>query len=270
MGELILCNQMLAAFPYYIDNASLGVYSLEELSYYIIHNVYLLEADFMNEELCTWIEREGKLVDTAEQLREILRKGGTLSEFVACILAASGYCNREQIRQITGILAEMENKSEYECGKIRADRYVSNGRYMSAINEYRKLLERKDEKNEILVGNVWHNMGKAYAGLFLFPEAAECLKHAYDLNHNPQSLRECLYVYRCMRDESGFRETASAYGLTEEEISEIGGGLTEISRMEPIRQFEEKIYGLFAAEQKQEICGIVNQWKDTYRKNCRI
>ena len=36
MGELILCSHMLAAVPYYIDEASLNVYSLEELSYYIM------------------------------------------------------------------------------------------------------------------------------------------------------------------------------------------------------------------------------------------
>lgn len=270
MGELILCNQMLAAFPYYIDNASLGVYSMEELSYYIVHNVDLLEADFMNEELCAWIERELKLKEAAAQLREILRKGGTLSEFVTCILMQSGYCNREEIRRLAATLAEMENKSEYECGKIRADRYASNGRYTSAINEYRRLLAREDEKNEILVGNVWHNMGKAFACLFLFPEAADCLKRAYDLNHNPESLRECLYAYRCMRDEQGFKETADAYGLTAEQASEIRESLTEMSRMEPIRQFETQLSELFDTDQKTEICGLVNQWKDTYRKNCRI
>ena len=82
---MILCSQMLAALPYYIDEASLHVYSMEELSYYILHNVYLLEADFMNEELCAWIEHEGRQKDLAEQLREILRRDGTLLEFVTCI-----------------------------------------------------------------------------------------------------------------------------------------------------------------------------------------
>ena len=79
MGELILCNQNMAAFPYYVEEAAIGVYSLEELSYYICHNVYLLRSDFMNEDLCNWLERELKLKDAADALREIVRKGGTLS-----------------------------------------------------------------------------------------------------------------------------------------------------------------------------------------------
>lgn len=127
MGELILCNQNMAAFPYYVEEAAIGVYSLEELSYYICHNVYLLRSDFMNEDLCNWLERELKLKDAADALREIVRKGGTLSEFVTCLLSQSGYCDRMQIAQIAQQIAELEHKSEYECSKIRADRYVTNG-----------------------------------------------------------------------------------------------------------------------------------------------
>ena len=110
MGELILCNQNMAAFPYYVEEAAIGVYSLEELSYYICHNVYLLRSDFMNEDLCNWLERELKLKDAADALREIVRKGGTLSEFVTCLLSQSGYCDRMQIAQIAQQIAELEEQ----------------------------------------------------------------------------------------------------------------------------------------------------------------
>lgn len=58
MGELILCSQQLAAMPYYIENVSLNVYSLDELCYYIKNNTCLLDADFMDDELCDWVENE--------------------------------------------------------------------------------------------------------------------------------------------------------------------------------------------------------------------
>ena len=48
MGELILCSHPIAAMPYYIDNISLNVYSLEQLCYYIENHLYLIEADFMS------------------------------------------------------------------------------------------------------------------------------------------------------------------------------------------------------------------------------
>ena len=43
MGELILCSHPIAAMPYYIDNISLNVYSLEELCYYIENHLYLIK-----------------------------------------------------------------------------------------------------------------------------------------------------------------------------------------------------------------------------------
>ena len=60
MGELFICNEPIAALPYYIEGISWNVYSLEELCYYLENNTYLLENDFMNEELCTWIGKELK------------------------------------------------------------------------------------------------------------------------------------------------------------------------------------------------------------------
>ena len=270
MGELILCNQMLAALPYYIDNASINVYSLEELCYYIENNVYLLEPDFMNEELCNWISKELNMFEVADQLREICRQNGTLSEFVTCILKQSGYLRPNEIARIAQIRKEMESKSDYECGKMKADRYVENHRYISAIYEYRRLIEMEEQQNEVLTGNVWHNLGKAYAGLFLFQEAAVCLRRAYELNQNPESLRECLYACRCMRDEKNFRMIAKEGGLSEEECISLGRELTELSRMDDIKAFEEQVSELFEMGSKTEIYQMVDNWKDIYRKNCRI
>ena len=58
MGELILCKQSIAANPYFIEDGALNIYSLEELSYYIVHNVYLLNTEFASKELCRWIGGE--------------------------------------------------------------------------------------------------------------------------------------------------------------------------------------------------------------------
>lgn len=270
MGELILCNQSLAALPYYIDEAALNVYSLEELSYYIENNVFLLSTDFMNEELCTWIDKQLHLAEASAQLRSIYRGGGMLSEFVECILRQSGYLRSEQISQITSILDDLENKSEFECIKMRADRYVDNKRYVNAIYEYRKLIEKKDEVNDILMGNVWHNLGCAYAGLFFFREAASCFKRGYELNENPQTMRECLYAYRCMHDEQGFKNSAEEFGLETEQVLDISRELTAASRMEEIGQFERWLDEQFSGGREQELDEIVEEWKDIYRKNCRI
>lgn len=270
MGELILCNQALAALPYYLEEASLNVYSLEELCYYMKHNLYLLESEFMNEELCTWLDKELGLTDTAERLRDICQKDGTLSEFVECILVESGYCSVAEKKQMIRTLQEMEHKSPYECGKIRADRFMENKKYINAIYEYRKLLQVKDEKNPLLAGNVWHNLGTAYARLYFFVEAAACFRKAYELNENSESMRECLFAYRCMKDQTGFDSAVSEFALDQETAAEIGSKIRQVSNMEEIHQFELNLDQLFLKGDEQGIHAQLDEWKDTYRKNCRI
>ena len=58
--------------------------------------------------------------------------------------------------------------------------------------------------------------------------------------------------------------------MTAEETAETAHRLSTLSRTEEIRQFEEQLDGLFADGQEDEIAGILAEWKDTYRKNCRI
>ena len=140
MGELILCSHPIAAMPYYIDNISLNVYSLEELCYYIENHLYLIEADFMSEELCLWIGQELDEKDLAQSLRSVLLGNGSLSDFTELILRSCGYCSEDTIRHIRSVLLDMQNKSVFECSKIRADRYMESEKYVKAIHEYRKLL----------------------------------------------------------------------------------------------------------------------------------
>jgi tetratricopeptide (TPR) repeat protein len=274
MGELLLCNETIAAMPYYVENISVNLYSLEELCYYITHNAYLLERDFMCEELCTWLEKELKLVQLADRLRDILREQGRLSDFVRMILTENGYCLPREIQEVCEVILAMEEKSDFECSKIRADRLMEREKYLSCIYEYKRLLDSEDAKNEnaLIVGNLWHNLGTAYARLFLFEEAADCYRKAYKLNQNHASLKAELFAYRCMHDESSFTRTAMENNLDDTAMQAIRNELTLLSRGEETARFEEKLEQIVQMKEQgnqtryrlalQEI--IIN-WKEDYR-----
>ena len=104
MGELLLCNEAIAAMPYYIEGVSINVYSIEELNYYIINNIYLLDDDFMSLELCTWIENHAHLPKLAMHLRTIISTNGRLSAFVTELLEYSGYCTKEELKNTERVL----------------------------------------------------------------------------------------------------------------------------------------------------------------------
>ena len=238
MGELILCSQQLAAMPYYIENVSLNVYSLDELCYYIKNNTCLLDADFMDDELCDWVENEQHLPDIAQNLRNIKAGGGVLSEFTGCLMSACGYCTKEEQKQIRNTLQEMEHKSAFECGKIKADRFLENRKYISSIAEYRKLLQSCETEMPQMVGAVWHNLGTAYARLFLFEQAADCYARAYEKSSDKESLKECLMACRCNHDERAFERRREYFKIAPEEAKKIADELSSCSRSDAICQFE--------------------------------
>ena len=52
----ILCQTGRAEAPYFIENISMNIYSLEELWYYLDPNLYLIYQTILNEEMCNWIQ----------------------------------------------------------------------------------------------------------------------------------------------------------------------------------------------------------------------
>ena len=141
MGELILCRQSIAANPYFIEDGALNVYSLEELSYYIAHNVYLLNAEFASKELCLWIGGELGARDLEKQLLDTLSNQAPLHIFIGQILNYSGYLTSVEIRDLLQAIASFENKSPTECQKMRADRLMEKDKIVDAIFEYEKMLD---------------------------------------------------------------------------------------------------------------------------------
>jgi tetratricopeptide (TPR) repeat protein len=271
MGELLFCNEPIAAMPYYVEGISWNIYSLEELCFYIENNPYLIDRDFMNEELCTWIGKEIKNIKLAESLRDIMRMEGKLSEFVLVILVECGYTAKNKIGSIIQILQEMEEKSDFERNKLRADRLMDKEKYLGSIYEYKRLLEASDafQQTPQILGNIWHNLGTAYARLFLFKEAIHCYENAYKLNENEESLKECLFAYRCIHDEIGFLRVASQYGLSQEKIENIRVELSEIRHGEEIMKFEERLETIGSANDST-VNNIIFNWKEEYRRISRI
>ena len=270
MGELLFCNEPIAAMPYYVEGISWNLYSLEEICFYIENNPYLIDRDLMNEELCTWIGKEIKNIKLAERLRDIIRMEGKLSEFVLVIMAECGYTAKNKLGSIIQILQEMEEKSDFERNKLRADRLMEKEKYLGSIYEYKRLLEATDayQQTPQILGNIWHNLGTAYARLFLFKEAIHCYEMAYKLNENEESLKECLFAYRCIRDEIGFLRVATQYGLSQESIDNIRAEFTDIRHCEEIMKFEE-CFDDMESFNDTAVNNIILNWKEEYRRISR-
>ncbi|MGN0341446.1 MAG: hypothetical protein ACI4DO_01525 [Roseburia sp.] len=192
MGELILCVQSPAGVPYYMEQTGMNLYSMEELSWFLLNHTDYLDDSFFTEELLNWMEREQNQGENVKLLRKKMRERAGLDELVGILLDSNGFCSKEEKAEVRHSLCDIANMTPKERLKLRADRKVKNHHYHEALRIYQELLSSgSDPKlSAEQTGNVWNNMGVAYAGLFLYQEAARCFGQAYQYNNDPACLRE--------------------------------------------------------------------------------
>ena len=58
MSGYILCQTKKADKPFFVESINTNIYSLEELCYFLYHNLYLVDSSVINENLCIWISEE--------------------------------------------------------------------------------------------------------------------------------------------------------------------------------------------------------------------
>ena len=78
MSGMILCRSEYSKVPYYIEGADINVHSIEEISYFLYHDIYLVGADFFRDELFTFIEKNIKEPELAQRLVTLKNKGAQL------------------------------------------------------------------------------------------------------------------------------------------------------------------------------------------------
>jgi len=276
MSTLIYCANSIAATPYYIEEASLNVYSLEELSYFMLNNIYLLSTRLMNAELCNWIGRELKQPKLASELLSMVQNNSPLHIFVGHILNANGYASNKEIKDALAIISTFENKSEAERKKLRADRLMAGGKLVDAMYEYETLLSDEVAKtmSRITEGDVYHNLGCAFAKLFFFEEACRCFDEGYKCNQKKQTLYQLLYSARCAKNKQMFDEYVSKYQVSRADVEEVLQIVSRATVKEDIVGFDSSVndllYGNSSEEAKATIENVIANWKKEYIKICRI
>ena len=155
------------------------------------------------------------------------------------------------MQEIVRVIREMEEKSDFECNKVRADHLMEKEKYLSSIYEYKRLLESNEagEQRKELIGNIWHNLGTAYARMFLFQEAMHCYEKAYTLNQSSESMEAIKLAGQCLNNEIIVEETDFDEKL--EVIATMNGN------------GQKRNY-------KKAVSEIIFNWKEEYRRICRI
>ena len=198
MNSLILCHKKKAKQPYEILRIHRGIYTIEELVYYLCNHVYLVDYTIMNEHFCDWLEEELELQELAENIRHMLQQNGTVEQFIVTILAYSSIYTTGELSRIQDVLEKLKNQKPIEKQKFKADNLLQSGSVKSAIVAYQEIIqgERDESVEKKFYGKVYGCLGAAYGRLFLYEEAAKMYEAAYQICEDEFMLKAYLYACR--------------------------------------------------------------------------
>lgn len=264
VGKLILCKGEQSAKPYCFRLTNTNVYSIEELCYYIYHNVTTLSVELRDIDLVDWIEQELGLVDRAKKLRELVLTEAGIKDIVVCILLSCDYYGEEEIKELLKSLDEFVNLSPLEISIKRADHCLQYKQYAKAMVEYEKI--RNDDAFALLKvedrARVLHNMGISIIHCKGLLSALSIFKEVYDIDSRKEYLRSYLLTLLLLNEEKMVIELQSNEKL-KEVVEEI-----QNEYIVSLKKAEDSIKDGFIKKIKEdkEKGKVIQFQKDVYNK----
>ncbi len=270
MSGIILCRTKEAKVPLHIDSMDVNIYSLEELSYFIYNNIYVIEADIIDDKLIKFIKEDVGEYALADRIEYLIQNGGGLSQIVVTILKYVDYYNDAEIDEIKDILETLNTQKVYERLKSRADSYLNNKFYYKAIGTYNKIIEGNVDTtlSGLFYANVYNNIGVAYARMLLFEQASYYFKEAYRIGQHEDYKKAYMMSVRLARGDN-FIDNDDETGETLLIKKEIDNCVDNAKYSDEYRRLiatlNKKDEG-HVADYYNEIEQRIERWKQNYRK----
>lgn len=272
MGKLILCTSRVAVNPYVFPLSEIRVYSIEELCYYIYHNIYEITSECFDEKLVDWLRNEIGMDIMAQKLETMISINSSLKDIVVSILCSCDYYSEEEIKALLVLINEIENLPFHGRQKQKADYCLKYGRYAKAKREYDRILYGGYAVNLSAVeyGNILHNRSLACFNMGSYRESAAGWKEAYSRNNSAESLRQYLIALLLTGDTARFEQEAGTYGFTREQANEVRNEVDQASKQATEGSDYESIQKIVKYASSDEAVGFalkkLKVWKKQYRE----
>lgn len=196
MGNLILSRSRRAEHPYFVEELGIHLYTGEELSYFIYHNLMLIDDNFLDERLFRFIGQELGMNGLEMKLRKWVKQADQ-AELLMVILQDIHYYSSAELFAFKEELARIAKAGPAELMKEKADYLMGLRQYYGAIRLYDRIFTLKSDElmSEGFRGNVWFNKGSALAGIFSFDQAVDCYEKAYRLLNNDEALKRMFFIH---------------------------------------------------------------------------
>jgi len=273
VGKLILCKGRLSDTPYYIVGLGMNIYSIEELCYYFVKDAYILDKDIMDEALCDYISDELGLDEIGYALKSLISRGASLGQFVTTLLDMTGYLEEEEQAVIKRVLVDNASLSFAEKRKKRADNLLEAKKFTRAIDEYQYMINRMEKSEDPeMYSLILHNIGVAYARLFMYDKASYYFKEATLLNDDREILIHYLQSLRMTMRREAYERFVLRMGYSDSVINEAEERLAEAKSVKSNSEYAKEIEAIKELRSEGHISKYYNSiektfnsWKQEYR-----
>lgn len=254
MGKLIICNGKTAEKPYCIQLTNTNIYSIEELCYYIFHNIDTINEDIFNNTLTVWMKEELSLEKEGEVMEELLERKAPLKDMVVSVLCSSDYYTESEIKQLILVMDEIGKLTPMEKKKKKADNYLKYRQFTKAATEYENILSSPEAAalSGSQYGDLLHNLAIAQLNTVGYAAASVTFQEAYERNRNMESRKQYLFTLLLNNQEEKFKQELEHLGVNKE--------LEEEFRNELSSYFNEA-----EISQAYQIVNELSEFKDTGR-----
>ena len=273
MGRVILCETTPATTSYIFPNTKIEVFSYEELCYYIYNNIYLIGHEFVNGRLVEFLRQTGE-EELADRVRNLMDKKAGLAQIIVTILKTVDYYSVEEIEQIREILGTLGKQNICERLKTRGDGFLNNECYFSAVKCYESVIKEYQCKGLLAVDitRVYHNLGTAYARMFMYSQAADYYDEAYRYGQHEES-KKCAIAARILakRDKAPVNvdvtEDEYVAGCELETLMDNARYSDEYRELEKLEALKENDS---LGDYNRAVSAKLYEWKNSYIKYSRI
>lgn len=191
MGRYLLCG-VEASLPYEVEELDIRLYTIEELCYFIYHNLALISDDFISDRLVYFIRDELKMPETAEKIERFYVSPSDQDSTLLMLLSDVGYFTDVELTEFQNRLVERRRKNGPERVRMRADMLAKKKRYQGAIRIYKTLLSgARDGRLPLqFYAEVQEQMANCYGHLSQFDRAIECMEQVYDQTRQERVLKK--------------------------------------------------------------------------------
>lgn len=209
--QMILGTGRRAEKPYFMERFYVNLYSVEELCFLFVDRAELLDGEIVQRDLVRWLDEECGLGDLAHELDALLNRKGSTAAYVGAVLEYVNIYPPDVIERTEEIVKGNEGLSPYERQKAKADYLLGERRYLAALQQYQNLAYTVPDNEKLLLARLYHNMGVACAGMFLYGQAAEWFKKSYETDGKREGLTMYLAALRMGQQEKAYIDYIAAH-----------------------------------------------------------